>query len=87
MRKLLSGNIVSKSSAQTAVVEVVNWKTHRIFKKRYKTNKRYLVHNPEDKFELGQSVVIAPTRPLSKLKHWQIESAVDKNSTKRKKDK
>ena len=83
MKKYLTGKIVSTKAAQTAVVEVVSWKTHRVFKKRYRTNKRYLVHNPEDKFQEGQEVIIGSTRPLSKLKHFQIESlSQDFNSKK-----
>lgn len=74
MRKLLNGKVVSDKAEQTAVVEVVSWKTHRIFKKRYKRSRRFLVHNPEDKYKVGENVIIGSTKPLSKNKHFQIES-------------
>lgn len=70
--KTLVGRILTTASSQSAVVEVEVWKTDRIMKKRYRRTKRYLVHNPNDKFKSGQKVAIGSVRPLSRRKSWVI---------------
>lgn len=70
--KTLSGVVVSNPTTNTAVVEVTVWKVHRLFHKRYKKTKRYLVENTAHTTPVGQITNITPCRPLSKRKHWTI---------------
>jgi len=72
MKKLLSGIVKTNSAKDTSVVEVASWHTHRIFRKRYQTTKRFLVHNAGNAAQIGQTVTIAPCRPISKRKSWTI---------------
>jgi len=65
--------VKTNTAKDTAVVEVTVWKTHRIFKKRYKRTSRYLVHSPGNLIEVGTKVEIVPTRPISKRKFWRIQ--------------
>lgn len=74
---------MTNTAKDTAVVEVVTWKTHRIFKKRYKRTGRYLVHNPDNVIEVGSKVEIIPTRPISKRKFWRIQPLSEKITTKK----
>lgn len=67
-KRQLSGIIVSTKMALTAVVEVTRLKEHPLYHKYYKTSKRYKAHNPENKFQTGDKVIIAETRPISKDK-------------------
>lgn len=83
MQKYLTGVVVTNTAKDTAVVEVVTWKTHRIFKKRYKRTGRFLVHNPGNVIEVGTKVEIIPTRPISKRKFWKIQPVSDKTVTKK----
>lgn len=76
MQKFLTGVVVTNTAKDTAVVEVAVWKVHRIFKKRYKRTRRYLVHSPENAIVVGTKVSIIPTRPISKRKFWKIEPVV-----------
>jgi len=71
-KRQLSGIIVSTKMALTAVVEVTRLKEHPLYHKYYKTSKRYKAHNPENKFQTGDKVIIAETRPISKDKSWII---------------
>ena len=73
-RQQLKGIIVSDKMNQTAVVRVETLKQDKIYKKRYRVFRRYLAHNPADKFKLGEKVLIEQTRPLSKRKRWVIKS-------------
>ena len=72
MKKTQIGFITSDKMDQSAVVEVAVWKTHPIIKKRYQRHQKYLVHNPENSFKLGDQVEIVETKPLSKRKRWTI---------------
>lgn len=72
MRKILTGVVVSDKMQQTAVVEVGVWKKDPIIGKRYRRTTRFHAHNPQNTFHVGDRVEIGETRPLSKLKNWEI---------------
>lgn len=83
MKKTTLGTIVSDKLDSTAVVEITVWKTHRIFGKRYRQNKKLQVHNPNSEYKLGQIVEIVESRPISKHKSWIIKGLVtNKNAAK-----
>ncbi|MDD3155908.1 MAG: 30S ribosomal protein S17 [Candidatus Pacebacteria bacterium] len=67
-KRQLSGVITSAKMALTAVVEVTRLKQHPLYHKYYKTSKRYKAHNPDNKFQPGDKVIIEETRPISKDK-------------------
>lgn len=71
-RPTLTGTVVKKSGIQTVRVEVKHTKVHPVYKKRYTQTTSYLVHDPSDKVEVGQTVTITVTKPVSKRKRWQI---------------
>ncbi len=71
-KRQLSGVITSAKMALTAVVEVTRLKQHPLYHKYYKTSKRYKAHNPDNKFQPGDKVIIEETRPISKDKSWII---------------
>jgi small subunit ribosomal protein S17 len=64
--------ITGTKMEQTATAVVLEWKRHRIIGKRFRKARKYLVHNPNNQFKTGESVIIAETRPLSRHKHWII---------------
>jgi small subunit ribosomal protein S17 len=79
MRKTITGVVVSDKMQQTAVVEVARQKIHPIIKKRYTRNSRFMAHNPENAYKIGDEVVIAETRPMSKNKRWEITGKAGAN--------
>lgn len=58
---------------KTIVVTVHTYKTHPKYKKRYRTSKKFYAHDPENKFQIGDDVMIYETRPMSRLKRWTVE--------------
>jgi len=72
MRKTMTGIVVSDKMQLTAVVEVASQKIHPLIKKRYTRENRFMAHNPENSYKIGDTVVIAETRPTSKNKRWEI---------------
>lgn len=73
MKKKLSATIKKIIDERTIKVSVLSYKKHPKYLKRYRVTKNYLVHSdPESKKEIGESVLIEETKPISKNKHWRI---------------
>lgn len=75
--KKLTGRVVSTKMDKTAMVEVVRFKTHPVYKKRMKVKKKFPAHD-ELGTKVGDQVVIVETKPISKTKKWQILEVVKK---------
>ena len=70
--KKLRGIVVSDKMLKTVVVAVTRLKEQPKYKKQYKVTKRYKAHDEKGEFKVGDKVVIAKIRPLSKDKHWRV---------------
>lgn len=66
------GIVVSDKMDKTVVVAVGTFKTHPKYGKKYKSTKRYKVHDGENKYKVGDAVEIVPTRPIGKGKSYKI---------------
>ena len=72
----LQGKVVSvRGSEKTAVVSVDTLVTHPVYKKRSKRTTNYTVQD-ELAVTVGDIVVIAPCRPLSKTKRFVVDKVV-----------
>jgi small subunit ribosomal protein S17 len=74
------GNVVSTKMQKTIVVEVEMRKAHPKYKRVMKTNKKFYAHDEQNSARVGDVVRIRETRPLSKLKRWQLEEIVRRSS-------
>jgi small subunit ribosomal protein S17 len=72
LRKERVGQVVSTKMQKTAIVETTTRVPHAKFGKIVKQVKRFYAHDEEGKAQLGDTVRIAETRPLSKLKRWRL---------------
>ena len=75
-RKILVGEVVSTKMAKTIVVEVNRQKAHPFYKRVVKRSKKFYAHDENGAAKLGDVVKIEETRPLSKLKRWQLKDIV-----------
>jgi len=66
------GTVVSDKMAKSIIVAVTEFKTHSKYKKKYKSTKRYKVHDEENKYKIGDAVEIVPCRPISKDKAYKV---------------
>lgn len=66
------GVVVSDKMTKTVVVAVDTFKTHSKYKKKYKSTKKYKVHDEEGKCKMGDTVEIVPCRPISKDKSYKV---------------
>jgi small subunit ribosomal protein S17 len=64
----LKGKIVSAAMDKTIVVAVETFKTHPKYLKKYRSTKKYKVHDPENAHKEGEVVTFQECRPISKEK-------------------
>lgn len=72
------GTVISSAMDKTVVVKVVSLKAHPVYKKRYRTTKKYYVHDEENQCNQGDLITISETRPLSKTKRWRVLDIVQR---------
>jgi small subunit ribosomal protein S17 len=75
-RKRLTGFVVSDKMDKTVVVRVETLKRHRLYHKVIKHVKKYKAHDENNECRMGDRVLIAECRPLSKEKTWVVEQIV-----------
>ncbi|OGV35520.1 MAG: 30S ribosomal protein S17 [Lentisphaerae bacterium GWF2_45_14] len=77
-RKERTGVVVSDCQEKTIVVEVTRTTSHKLYKKVLKRKKRYHAHDENNEAKVGDKVIIAETRPLSKLKRWRLKEIISR---------
>lgn len=71
-KKILRGVVVSDKADKTIVVTVGSFKTHPKYLKKYRSDKKYKVHDPENKYKIGDTVQFIQSRPISKDKKFIV---------------
>ncbi len=77
-RRRLIGVVISSKSGKTVKIEIKKWHYHSLYKKRIKLKKKIMVHDAKSEVKVGDMVQIIESRPISKLKKWQIVSVIEK---------
>ena len=72
LRKTRVGVVTSTKMDKTIVVEYVARDPHPKFKKIVKKSKKFYAHAENSTAKVGDKVRIVETRPLSKLKCWEL---------------
>src|ERR1700677_5248438 len=78
-RKERVGEVVSNKMAKTIVVRVELRFPHPRFKKIVTAYKKFYAHDEKAEAKIGDTVRIQETRPMSKLKRWQLVEVVERN--------
>ena len=74
------GVVVSNKMQKTVVVAVENLVKHGMYLKYIKRTSKFLAHSKQPDINIGDSVVIEETRPLSKRKRWAVREVLDRAS-------
>lgn len=70
--KKTAGVVVSDKMDKTIVVAVESFKTHPKYLKKYKSTKKYKVHDEENKYKIGDKVEFVSTKPISRDKKFIV---------------
>src|SRR5580698_6710030 len=74
------GQVVSTKMQKTIVVEVEMRKAHPKYKRIIRSSKKFYAHDEQNSARVGDLVRIRETRPLSKLKRWQLEEIIRRSA-------
>ena len=75
-RKVKVGTVVSDKSAKTIVVEVHRRKLHPRYRKYIRVRNRFMAHDEQETANVGDTVRIIESRPLSARKRWVLDEVV-----------
>ena len=72
LRKTRVGKVVSNKMDKTIVVAVENQVKHPLYKKVVKSTYKLKAHDENNECNIGDTVKVMETRPLSKDKRWRL---------------
>ena len=78
LRKTRVGTVVSNKMDKTIVVAVENNVKHPVIGKIVKRTYKLKAHDENNTCNIGDTVKVMETRPLSKDKRWRLVSIVEK---------
>jgi small subunit ribosomal protein S17 len=77
-RKIRVGKVVSDKMDKTIVVAVVDNVKHPLYKKIIKRTYKLKAHDEENVCNIGDTVRVMETRPISKDKRWRLVQIIEK---------
>ena len=78
LRKTRTGKVVSDKMDKTIVVAVVDNVKHPLYNKIVKRTYKLKAHDEENKCNIGDTVKVMETRPLSKDKRWRLVEIIER---------
>jgi len=77
-RKTRTGIVVSDKGDKTITVNVQRQVLHPKYEKMIRLSKKYRAHDETNEANIGDTVRIMETRPLSRTKRWRLVEIVEK---------
>jgi small subunit ribosomal protein S17 len=78
LRKERIGVVVSNKMDKSITVDVKRKMKHPKYGKFVNKSKRFIAHDEQNTCDIGDTVKIMETRPLSKNKRWRLVEIVEK---------
>ena len=78
LRKTRTGKVVSNKMDKTIVVAIENHVKHPLIGKIVKKTYELKAHDEKNECNIGDTVKVMETRPLSKDKRWRLVEIVEK---------
>ena len=78
LRKERIGTVTSDKMDKSIVVAVERKKKHPKYGKFVKTTTKFVAHDEKNEGNIGDTVKIMETRPLSKTKNWRMVEIVER---------
>ena len=78
LRKERTG-VVTSNKMEKSIVVAIKWKEkHPIYGKFVNKTKKYHAHDEKNECNIGDTVKIMETRPLSKTKRWRLVQIIER---------
>jgi small subunit ribosomal protein S17 len=68
-----TGRVSSNKMNKTVVVDVELVTRHRLYGRTLRRTRSFKAHDETNRCEVGDTVLIAESRPISKDKHWVVQ--------------
>ena len=78
LRKTRTGKVVSNKMDKTIVVAIVDHVKHPLYGKIVKRTYKLKAHDENNECNMGDTVKVMETRPLSKDKRWRLVEVMEK---------
>jgi small subunit ribosomal protein S17 len=78
MKRQVVGVVVSNQMNKTVIVAVQRLVKHRMYQKYVKRQTKFAAHDETDSCQVGDTVQITESRPLSRTKRWRVSKIVEK---------
>jgi len=78
LRKERVGVVVSNKMQSSIVVAIETKVKHAMYGKYMRKTSKLMAHDANNECNIGDTVKIMETRPLSKLKRWRLVEIVEK---------
>ena len=78
LRKERIGVVARNKMDKTIVVVIERRTKHPIYGKFVKKSTRFFAHDEKNECNIGDTVRIMETRPLSKNKHWRLVEIIER---------
>ena len=77
-KKVVVGVVTSTSMEKSITINVVRRLSHPIYGKFVKRSKKFMAHDETNQCQVGDTVKITESRPLSKKKRWRLVEILEK---------
>nr|WP_278276587.1 30S ribosomal protein S17 [Anaerobium acetethylicum] len=78
LRKTRTGKVVSNKMEKTIVVAIEDHVKHPLYNKIIKRTYKLKAHDEKNECNIGDTVKVMETRPLSKDKRWRLVEIVNR---------
>lgn len=78
LRKTRTGTVISNKMEKTITVEVRTKTKHKMYGKIRSRSKSLKAHDEENVCNIGDTVRVMETRPISKSKRWRLIEIISK---------
>ncbi len=78
LRKSRTGKVTSNKMDKTIVVAVENHVKHPLYGKIVKKTYKLKAHDEKNECNIGDTVRVVETRPLSKDKRWRLAEIIER---------
>jgi len=75
-KHILEGVVTSNKAEKTVIVQVERKYLHPQYRKTVRSHKKYMAHDEANECNIGDTVRIVESRPLSARKRWVLQDIV-----------
>ena len=78
IKRQMIGTVVSNKADKTVTVLVERLVKHKMYHKFLRRRTKFAAHDDRNDCQIGDTVMISESRPLSKSKRWRVIKIVEK---------